>query len=173
MDLITQVSQIVNLLPPKDISAAAFSTAYVNMKLYRHVDFLITTGANGAGTKAVTLKEAINKSGGNAATLVLATPVNHYYTNQAAASSASLANDTFVKTTLSSGTFNIPASIINCTFVLPVDSDRMTLNASASSAQNTHLGIGIATTGAACIVGAVAILSQPRYQQAAMPTALD
>jgi len=168
MDLITQGSQVVNLLPHKDISVAAFSTAYVNMENYRQVDFIITTGANGAGTKAVTLKQAKNKSGSSAATLVLAAPVNHYWSNATAAASASIDNDTFAKTTLTSGTFNIPASTDNLVFVLSVPSDVLT-NASSM----THLGIGIATTSAACIAGCIAILRDPRYAQDAPPTALD
>lgn len=168
MDAITQERQVVNLLPHKDISTAAFSTAYVNMENYRHVDFIITTGANGAGTKAVTLKEAINTSGSSAATLVPVAPMNHYYTNEAAAASASLDNDTYVKTTLASGTFNIPASTDNLVFVLPVKADQLT-NASSM----THVGLGIATTSAACIAGCIAILSEPRYAQDGPPTALD
>ena len=160
--------QVVNLLPHKDISAAAHSPAYVNMENYRSVEFIITTGANGAGTKAVTLKEAKNVSGSSAQTLVPAAPMNHYYTNAAAAGSASTANDTYVKTTLSSGTFNIAASTDNLVYRLMVSADQLTRSSSM-----THVGIGIATTSAACIAGAVAILSNPRYADSSPPTALD
>ncbi len=160
--------QVVNLLPPKDISAGAFSTAYVNMENYRSVEFIIAVGANGAGTKAVTLKQAINTSGSSAATLVPVAPMNHYYTNAAAAASASIDNDTYVKTTLTSGTFNIVASTDNLCYRLTVNADQMT-NASSM----THLGIGIATTSAASLVGAVAILREPRYADSAPPTAMD
>lgn len=160
--------QVVNLLPHKDISAAAFSTAYVNMEKYRTVEFIITTGANGAGTKAVTLKEAKNVSGSSSQTLVPVAPMNHYYTNAAAAASASVANDTFVKTTLASGTFNIAASTDNLCYRITVDADQLTRASSM-----THVGIGIATTSAACIAGAVAILRDPRYASSSPPTALD
>lgn len=166
MDAITQNMKVVNLLPSKDISAAAFSTAYVNMENYGHVDFIITTGANGAGTKAVTIKEAQDKSGTSAATLTSAT--NYYYTNAAAAASASLDNDTYVRTTLASGTFNIIASTDNLSYIVPVEGTE--LNQSSSM---THVGIGIATTSAACIAGCVAILSEPRYAATDAPTALD
>lgn len=165
MDLITSERKIVNLLPHKDISAAAFSTAYVNMENYRHVDFIVSIGANGAGTKAVTMKEAINKSGSSAATI---TALDHYYTNVAALGSASIANDTFVKTTLASGTFNIAASTDNIVYIIPADADK--LNRSSSM---THLGLGIATTSAACIAGCIAVLSEPRYMAADSPTAID
>lgn len=160
--------QVVNLLPPKDISAAAFSTAYVNMKHYADVEFIITVGANGAGTKAVTLKEAKDKSGTSAATLVPTAPMNHYYTNAAAAASASVDNDTFVKTSLSSGTFNIIASTDNLCYRIPVKADQLN-----NSSSMTHVGIGIATTSAACLVGAVAVLKNPRYTDDTPPTALD
>ena len=160
--------QVVNLLPPKDISAAAFSTAYVNMKNFRSVEFIISVGANGAGTKAVLLKEAQDISGTSAATLVPVAPMNHYYTNAAAAASASIDNDTYVKTTLTSGTFNIIASTNNLSYRLTVNADQL-----SNSSSMTHVGIGIATTSAASLVGAVAILRDPRYADSTPPTAVD
>jgi len=165
MDSITMDRKVVNLLPPKDISAAAFSTAYVNMENWGHVDFIVVTGANGAGTKAVTLKEALNKSGSSATTL---TAVGHYYSNVAAAASASIDNDTYVKTTLTSGAFNIAASTDNQSYIIPVDNDQLN-----GALAKTHVGVGIATTSALAIVGCVAILSQPRYGKLNSPTALD
>ena len=165
MDLITEEKKTVNLLPHKDISAAAFSTAYVNMKNYRHVDFIVSVAANGAGTKAVTFKEAQDISGTSAATI---TSPDHYYSNAAALASSSIANDTMVKTTLASGTFNIAASTNNLTYIIPIDADK--LNQSSSM---THLGVGIATTSAACITGCIAVLSEPRYAGASPPTAID
>lgn len=165
MDTLLFDNQIVNLLPHKDISAAAFSTAYVNMANYRHVDFIVTVGANGAGTKAVTLKQAKDKSGTSAATF---TAPDHYYSNATAAASASIDNDTYAKTSLSSGTFNIPASTDNLVFVIPVDADQLSGNSSMD-----HVGLGIATTSAACIAGCIAVLSGPRYGGLTKPTALD
>ena len=154
MDNITQDRQVVNLLPHKDINVAAFSTAYVNMENYGHVDFIISIGANGAGTKAVTLAQAINTSGGSTAAI---TAYDHYY---------SIAAGVATKTTLASGTFNIVASTDNLTYVIPCDATKMTDGMS-------HLGLGIAKTSAACIAGCIAILSEPRYAQDTMPTGLD
>lgn len=145
--------KIVNLLPHKDISAAAFSTAYVNMEHYNHVTFVVSIGANGAGTKAVTFKEATNTSGSSAATI---TALDHYYTNAAALASSSTANDTHVKTSLSSGTFNIAASTDNLVYTIPVDAEKL-------SDGFTHVGLGIATTSAACIAGCIALCKEPRY----------
>ncbi len=163
MDLIVENKKIVNLLPHKDISAAAFSTAFVNMASYNHVDFIVTVGANGAGTKAVTVKEAKNTSGSSSAALALP----HYYSNAAALGSASIANDTFAKVSMSSGTFNIAASTDNLVYVIPCDADQLT-NASSMTA----VGLGIATTSAACIAGCIAVLSEPRYASDSPPSAL-
>lgn len=159
MDLITQEKKIVNLLPHKDISAGAFSTAYVNMENYGHVDFIVSIGANGAGAKAVTFKESI--AGSSSATLALP----HYYSNATALGSASIANDTFAKVTMASGTFNIAASTDNLVYVIPCDADQLTSG-------KTHVGLGIATTSAACIAGCLAILSEPRYASDSPPSAL-
>ena len=156
---------VVNLHPPKDTSAGAFSTAYVDMENWGHVDFVVQCAAKGAGTQAVTLKEAINKSGSSAATM---TNTKNYFSNIANAASTSLGNlDGFVKTTLTSGTFNVAASTNNQTYIIPVDAEHL----SRTSAM-THIGIGIATTGAASLIGAIAILSEPRYAAETPPTAM-
>ncbi len=165
MDQITQNSKVVNLLVPYDISAGAHATAYVNMENYGHVDFVVSVGANGAGTKAVTLAQAQDTSGTSTAAIAAA---GYQYNNVAALASSSIANDTLVKTTMSAGTFNIPASTDNLTYVIPVEGTD--LNTSSSM---THVGIGVATTGAASLVSCVAILSEPRYASSAPPTALD
>lgn len=165
MDKMVYDKKIVNLLPHKDISAAAFSTAYVNMENWRHAEIIITTGANGAGTKAVTVKEAKDTSGTSAATL---TALTHYYSNITALGSASIANDTMAKVSMSSGTFNIAASTNNQVYSIPIDADEL----NGTSAM-THLGVGIATTSAACIAGAIVVLSEPRYGGLDSPTALD
>lgn len=160
MDTFDITHKVVNLLPHKDINSSAHSTAYVNLENYRHVELVINVGANGAGTKAVTLKEATNTSGSSAATI---TTVDHYYTNAAALASSSTANDTHVKTSLSSGTFNIAASTDNLVYIIPVDAEKL-------SDGFTHLGVGVAATSAACIAGCIAICKEPRY---AAKTAMD
>ena len=166
MDYIAETTKVVNLLPPKDISAAAHSVAYVSLKNYDHVDFIVTMGATGAigSSKAVTLKQAKDTSGTSAANL----PIGHYYKNQAALGSSSVANDTYTKTSVvsSGATFNMIASTNNITYIIPVDSQKLTQSFDC-------VGIGIATTSAAALCGAVAVLSRGRYKSDNPPSALS
>lgn len=164
MDQITQNSKIVNLHPAKDISGSAFAVAYVNMENYGHVDFVVAVGVKGGSALAVTLKEAVNKSGSSSAVLTGGT--GYQYNNITALSSGSIQNDTLGKTTLTSGTFNIAASTNSQMYVIPVEGTE--LNRSSSM---THLGIGVAA--GAALVSVLAILSEPRYASTTAPTALD
>ena len=165
MEFIAETSKVVNLLPPKDISAAAHSVTYVNMKNYDHVEFIVTMGATGAigASKNVTLKEAKDTSGTSATNL----PINAYYKNEAALGSSSIANDTYTRTTVASSgaTFALTASTNNIVYTIPVDGQQL-------SESFDCVGVGVDTTSAAAICGVTAILSRGRYKSDNPPSAL-
>ena len=166
--LLTENCQIVNLLPPKDISAGAHSVAYISLKNYDAVEFIITMGATGGigSSVAVTLREAKDTSGTSAANL----PIGHYYTNAAAVASASTANDTWVRTTVASSgaTFKLTPSTNNITYTIPVKAEQLSVDSSMDC-----VGVGVGTTGAATLCGCVAILKGSRYQSSSPPSALS
>ena len=168
---LAETGKIVNLLPPVSI-ASGTSALYVDMRNYGHVDFVISTGANtSASSTGVTFQRATNTSGSSTQTLTLR---SDYYHNAAALASASIANDTFVKTeaSTSSTTFNLQSQA-NTIYIVPIDADDLGRLTSASViADYNAVGITIDASGGATIAGVVAILTQARYQGAAPPSAV-
>lgn len=161
-------SKVINLLPPKDISAAAHSVAYVSLKNYNHVDFIVTLGATSAvgSSKNVSVKEAKDTSGTSAQSL----NIPYYWKNSAALSSASTANDTYVKQSIASSSTNafaLSASTNNITYIIPIDASQLSQASSMDC-----VGIGIDTTSSTALCGAVAVLSKSRYRSDNPPSAL-
>ena len=161
----TKDHAVVNILPPKDISAAAHSTAYVDVKNYQRATFFVQMGATGAvgSSKNITFKQAVNTSGSSAANL----PIGTYWDNATALGSASVANDTYAASSVASSgaAVALTASTNNIVYVFEFDTSQLTDGMDA-------IGVGVATTSASAICGVTAILSKARYAQASPPSVL-
>ncbi len=162
--------KVVNLIPPASV-AGGKSVQYVSLANYAHVDIILITGAvTSAASTGITFQRALNTSGGSVQTVTAPTQA-YYYHNGAALSSASIANDTYVKTTLTSGTFHLEA-IANTTYIIPIDADDIDRSKSSVQKNFNTVGVTIDSSGGATIAGVMAILSQPRYAGASPPSAL-
>ena len=162
--------KVVNLVPPVSL-AGGKAVQYVSLANYAHVDLVLMTGAvTSAASTGITFQRALNTSGDSVQTVTAPTQA-YYYHNGAAISSASIANDTYVKTTLTAGTFTLQA-IANTAYIIPIDADD--INRSLSSVQKNFntVGITIDSSGGATIGAVLAILSQPRYSGANAPSAV-
>ena len=164
--MFAQEAKVVNILPPKDISAAAHSVAYVDVSNYQKATFFVQLGAVGAtgSSKNISFKQAANTSGSSSANL----PIVNHWNNITAIGSASVANDTYAKkaAVASSGnTLALTASTSNVMHIFEFDTDELTDGKNA-------IGIGVATTSAATLCGVTAILSGARYAKALPPSAL-
>lgn len=159
----------VNLKPPATYSSAVLSTVYVDMKSYRHCDFILQFGScSSIASDQVTVKQAVNTSGSSAANLT----VGGYWHNRTALGSSSIANDTMEKVAASSmnssgAAFKLASnSTSNQVYVVPVEAADLSASSSMDAA-----GIGIATMGKA-VVGVSAVLSGARYRDDNPPSAL-
>lgn len=158
---VAEEAKYVNLLPPKDISAAAHSTAYVNVQKYKHATFFVTMGATGAtgSSKNITFKQAANVSGSSSASL----PIKTWYKNTTAA------KDTFTKQSAvasSGNTVALTASSNNLVYMFEFDTDELTDGLDA-------IGVGVATVSAATLCGVSCLLTGTRYKSSAPPSALS
>jgi len=163
---LAEASKVVNILPAKDISAAAHSVAYVDVSNYAHATFLVELGACGAigSSKNITFKQAASTSGSSSANL----PIINHWNNVSALGSASTANDTFVKQSAvasSGNTVALTASSNNLVYMFEFDTSELTDGLKA-------IGVSVATTSAAAICGVTAILSKARYASSSPPSAL-
>ena len=162
--------KVVNLVPPVSLTSGV-SVAYVSLANYGRVDFIISTGAvTSAASTGITFQRATNTSGGQVQTVTAPTQA-YYYHNGAALSSGSIANDTFVKTTLTSGEFHLEA-IANTVYIIGFDADDISRSLSSVQVNFNTMGITIDSSGGATIGGVTAILTQPRYSGASPPSAI-
>ena len=164
--MFAQKAKVVNILPPKDISAAAHSAAYVDVSNYQKATFFVQMGATGAvgSSKNITFTKAKDTSATSATSL----PIVNYWTNAAAIASASIANDTYVKQSAVASSGNdvaLTASSNNIVYIFEYDADELGDGYDA-------IGVAVATTSAAAICGVTAILTEARYQNSSPPSAL-
>jgi len=132
---------------PQSWNATPSVGAYISMKAYESVVFVIQTGAWAAGTAAVTVNEATNVAAGAAQALAF----TEYWTNSAAVASANMVR------TVCANTFNL-INLANTLYALEITADTL-------SAGYDCISLAIATPGAnADFYGAVAFGYRSRYQ---------
>lgn len=134
---------------PADYNAAPSVGAYISMKGYQSVMFVITTGAWAAGTAVVTINEATNIAAGGAQALAF----TEYWTNAAAAASANLVR------TVCANTFTM-INQANTLYAVEITADSLTTNTGYDC-----ISLAIASPGAhADLYSAIAIGFRTRYQ---------
>ncbi len=161
---LAETGKVVNLVPP--ISFASGKTVQlVSLANYGHVDIVITTGVNtSASATGITFQRALDTSGTSVQTITALNP-QFYYHNAAALASASIANDTYVKTTMSSAAFSLQSQA-NATYIIPFDADDFSRSLSSVQKNFNAIGITVDSSGGATIGAITAILTQPRYSGA-------
>lgn len=150
-------SKIVSGLTPQDVNGAgAISGDYVSMKLYNHCTVILHFGAVGDAA-AVTLTQAQDVSATGAKALA--------FTKQWA--NEGLTTDTFTETTVSSNTFNHAATASNL-YVIEIDARELDVD---NGFDCFKVGVA-AQAGAATLLSILYILSEPRYEQDSLPSAI-
>lgn len=163
MKLIDQVKFVVGF-PPCDINTAQDNSTYlkgdyVHMKYYDHLTIVLLAGASAGGTGSVNVYQATDAAGGSAKTV----GVDYRYLCTA----TNAASDTWVKTTVTSDTWDHPATA-NLYNVIEVDSTQLDIEGGFE-----WVAINIDSAGGTTYGAALYILSGPRYISAeTAPTAL-
>lgn len=145
---------VLNAVPAIDTTGAAQTGDYASMKGYRHLTVIINSGAV-AATSAVTLKQATD---------VAATSEKALTFTEYSVKAGQVAN--FTDTTCSS-TFDI-STTANSLYVIEIDSSELDVDNAFDCVR-----VNLATPGAAAVlVSVVYVLSEPRYAEDAMPSAI-
>lgn len=148
-------SQIVPVIPPANYTGAASTDIYVSMKNYNAVTILLQAGAWAGGTAAVTLLQATAVAGTGTKALAF----TKVWTSTAAA-------DTKTEVAVTSNTFNMATAATLY---------QMEIKADDLDVQNGFdcICVHVATPGSNNdLYSGVMILRQPRYAQAATPSAV-
>ena len=161
-------NKVVNvLIPVADafVTGVGVVTDIVHMENYKKCTFIIITGATSIAVQTVRVFAGVSN-------LVCATPITFKYRTQAAAAVPGVGSD--VPTTLTNALvagFPTIASVVGGMAIVEVDAAVV----AAGIVGGDHCALALVdTTAAAAQIGCViAILSEPRYPQDILQTAID
>ena len=168
MNVFSEENKIVNvLIPVADafVTGVGVVTDIVNMENYRKCTFIVVTGATSVAVNTVRVFAGVSNA-------VCATPITFKYRTQAAVAVPGVGSD--MPITLTDATvagFPMIASVIGQIAIVEVDA--AVVAAALAGADHCALTL-IDTVAAAAQTGCViAILSDPRYPQDILATAID
>jgi len=178
----SEINKVVNVMSPKTATsgqAAAFGTAstesdIVNMKLYNRCAFIMTMGNPVAETHWNVKVMACPSSTG----IGIVTPMNFHYRTQGSTAASEWASGSDVPSALTAGTSDgVDTTTGYCSGALIIEVTADEVAAVGSSGDNfDHVKLYVTSTTAADAprgMGVVAILSEPRYPQAVLDSAID
>lgn len=150
-----ETCKIIGAADPKNFTGATFAGKYISLKNYNHVTVVIHTGAWAAGTAAVTLAQATDV----AATGTKALAFSYQWTGTAASA-------LLTKTAVTANTFDL--AVANTMYVIEVDAETLDIGSGFDC-----FSVLVASPGAnADFYNIDYILSEPRFAQAALPSAI-
>ena len=146
-----EVSQV-----PIDTTGAAISGDWLSFKNYAHATVIISQGAWAGGTPAVTLAQATDVAGASEKALAFTKRWDK----------VAVTGTTFVERTVTSNTFNLPATA-NTINVIEIEAAELDTDGGFDTFQ-----VEVASPGAnADLISILVILSGARYPQAVMADA--
>ena len=166
MNVWSEQNKVVNVLDPVATAFATAVTDIVNMENYNKCTFLIVTGASHANTDSV-----ITVLAGNANDSCATAIVFKYRTQIAAVTPAAGSDVPGALTTAATAGFSMTASKKGGLYIIEVDAAVV----AAAGTDFDHVAINLVeATGSGAALGTIiAILSEPRYPQAILATAID
>ena len=165
MNLFSEANKIVNaVIPIADAFDTAVSTDIINLKKYRKCTFIVITGATTTADGVITVLAGVSNAS-------CATAITFKYRTQIAAAPPAQGSDVSGALTAATVTgFAMTASKVGGVYIIEVDAD--VVAAAGTDFDHVKLTVTEDTNDpqTACIL---AILSEPRYPQAILATAID
>jgi len=169
MNVFSETHKIVNAIIPT--AADTFTTGagivsdIVNMENYRKCTFIVATGAAAAAIQTVRVFAGVDN-------VVCATPITFKYRTQAAAGVPGIGSD--VPTTLTdAGILGFPMISTIAGGMAIIEVDAAVVAAALAGADHCALTLVDTTLPLAQLGCVIAILSEPRYPQDILATAID
>ena len=165
MNVFSEKNHVVNaIVPSADFAAANVTSDVINMKNYRKCTFIVATGASTAGYSAITVNAGI--SVGSCATAI----VFKYRTQIAAAVPNAGSDVPITLTTATTGGVTMTAAKAGGIYIIEVDAAVV----AAAGTDYDHISLTLTEGDSTAQIGCVlAILSEPRYAQDVLATAID
>ena len=171
----SEINHIVNVVQPANQSGTTGGTItsdIVNMANYKKLTYIVQTGASAANTPTITVYAGETSTGAT-------TAIAFNYRTQAKTTCTSSSGDvpSELVTTGTSAGFAITTAITGGCYIIEVDPSTV---AAADTTDQTYdhvklvlTNTGSTATAAAQLYGVLAILSEPRYPQDVLVTAID
>ena len=161
----SEINKVVTVVDPVATAAATATSDIVDMENYKKCTFLVLTGASSANSDStITILAGTSNSS-------CATAIVFNYRTQIAAATPDAGSDVPSALTAATTTgFAMTASKKGGLYIIEVDAQTV----AAAGTDYDHVALKFTeATGSGAILGAVvAILSEPRYPQAILPTAI-
>ena len=162
----SEVNKIVSgLIPVADCFATGVETDIVNMENYKKCTFLVYTGATSTGSTVITVNAGASSTGA-------ATAIAFKYRTQVAQTNATTTGGDIpgALTDATSTGFTTTISKVGGIYIIEVDASTV----AAAGTNFDHCKLDADESVNSPITGCVlAILSEPRYPQAILATAID
>jgi len=162
----SEVNKIVNVLNPAEhADSSGPTTDIVDMENYKKCTFIVQTGSSAANIPVITVLSGISNASA-------ATATAFYYRTQVKASDCTSASGDIPSALTSIGTsgFAMTTSKTGGCYIIEVDAP--TVAAAGTNYDHVCLKFSTGATHAAHIYGVLAVLSEPRYPQAILDTAI-
>jgi len=170
--IFSERNKIVNVEPAADQNAQTVATDIVSLKNYDHVTFILTFGAVDAATATTTNLIAYKGEDFSACNTAFACKYRACTVAEDTADCDTLGAVTALATTgVSIGTGNTIDVSDQTGGIVVVEIDAEDLAPTAANPYDT-VRLGMVVNGNGCLMSAIAILSKPRYADAAGPTAV-
>lgn len=161
----SEKNKVVNVLDPVATAFASASTDVVNMENYKKLTFLVVTGASVANTDStITILAGVSNSSCTTAM------VFKYRTQIAAATPGTGSDVQSALTTATTAGFAMTASKKGGVYIIEVDAQEVA--AAGTNFDHVCLKLVEATGSGAALGCVLAILSDPRYPDSVLQTAI-
>jgi len=163
----SEINKIVNVLPAKAHGDSTSNTSdIVNMANYKKCTFIVATGASAANTPILTVLAGVSNASA-------ATAIAYKYRTQvkAADSETSSGDVSSVLTDATTAGFTMTTAKAGGVYIIEVDAATVAAAGTAYDHVCIHASTGVAH--AAQLYSIIAVLSEPRYPQAILQTAID
>jgi len=166
----SEINKVVNVsVPVEHVASTGYYTDIVNMENYKKCTFILALGASAADSPVITV---VTGTSSTAAT----TAIPFKYRTQVLASDATSASGdvpSALTTTTGTAGFAMSSGKVGGAYMIEVDASDVAAGTTGTTYYD-HVALKVSTgaTTATHVYGIIAVLSEPRYPQAILDTAI-
>jgi len=168
----SEINKVVNVsVPYAHVASTSYYTDIVNMENYKKCTFILALGASAADSPVITVVT------GTSSTATITTAIPFKYRTQVLASDATSASGdvpSALTTTTGTAGFAMSSGKVGGVYMIEVDASDVAAGTTGTTYYD-HVALKVSTgaTSNTHTYSIIAVLSEPRYPQAILQTAID